>query len=34
MALKGARVSEYKGKSLNGGEDQNMVYIDPNHKRT
>ena len=33
LAIKGARVSEYKGKTLNAGEDHSQIYLDPTHKR-
>lgn len=34
MALKGTRVSDYGGKSLNSGEEHSLMFIDPEHKRT
>ena len=34
MALKGARVSDYNGKSLNAGEEHCQMFIDPEHKKT
>ena len=33
VALKGARVSDYAGKSLNAGEEHSMLCVDPDHKR-
>jgi replication factor A1 len=33
FAIKGARVSDYGGKSLNAGEEHSQIYIDPEHKR-
>lgn len=34
MALKGARVSDYGGKSLNSGDEHSNMFIDPKNKRT
>ena len=34
MALRGARVSDYNGKSLNSGDEHSQMFIDPEHKRT
>jgi replication factor A1 len=34
LALRGARVSDYNGKSLNSGDEHSQIYIDPDHKRT
>ena len=34
MAVKAARVSDYNGKSLNAGDEQTQVYLDPKHERT
>jgi len=33
FALRGARVSDYNGKSLNSGDEHSQVFIDPDHKR-
>lgn len=34
MALRGARVSDYNGKSLNSGDEHSQMFIDPVDKRT
>jgi hypothetical protein len=34
LAVKAARVSDYNGKSLNAGDEQCQVYIEPKHPRT
>jgi hypothetical protein len=34
MALKGARVSDYGGKSLNSGDEHSQMLINPQHKRS
>ena len=34
MSLRGARVSDYNGKSLNSGDEHSQIFIDINHKRT
>lgn len=34
IALKGSRVSDYGGKSLNSGDEHSLMFIDPEHKRT
>jgi hypothetical protein len=34
MALKGTRVSDYQGKSLNSGDDHSQIYINLDLKRT
>lgn len=33
LALRGARVSDYNGKSLNSGDEHSQMFIDPDHKR-
>lgn len=33
LALRGARVSDYNGKSLNSGDEHSQMFIDPEHKR-
>lgn len=33
MAIKGARVSDYNGKTLNSGEEHSQIVIDPDHKK-
>jgi replication factor A1 len=33
LAVKGARVSEYGGKSLNAADDHSSLFIDLNHER-
>lgn len=33
VALRGARVSDYNGKSLNSGDEHSQMFIDPDHKR-
>jgi len=33
IAIKGARISDYAGKSLNAGEEHSQIYADPDHKR-
>jgi hypothetical protein len=34
LALRGARVSDYNGKSLNSGDEHSQIFIDPDHRRT
>jgi hypothetical protein len=34
LALRGARVSDYGGKTLNSGGDHSSLFVDPLHKRT
>jgi ABC-type oligopeptide transport system ATPase subunit len=34
FAVRGARVSDYGGKSLNAGHEHSQVFINPEHKRT
>lgn len=34
MALKGARVSNYNGCSLNSGDEHSQLFIDCDHKRS
>lgn len=34
LAVRGARVSDYGGKSLNCGDDHAMIFIEPDHQRT
>ena len=34
MAIKGAKVSDYGGKSLNAGDEHSQIFLDPEHKRT
>ena len=34
LAVKAARVSDYNGKSLNAGDEQTQVYLEPKHVRT
>lgn len=34
VALKGARVSDYGGKSLNSGDEHGHMFVNPDHKRT
>ena len=31
MAIRGARVSDYGGKSLNSGDEHSQIHIDPGH---
>ena len=31
LAIRGARVSDYNGKSLNSGDEHSQIYIDPEH---
>lgn len=33
LALKGARVSDYNGKSLNSGDEHSQVFVNPENKR-
>ena len=33
IAIKGARVSDYNGKSINSGDEHSQIFIDPKHKR-
>ena len=33
MAIKGARVSDYNGRTLNSGEEHSQVIIDPDHPK-
>lgn len=34
LAIKGARLSDYNGKSLNSGEEHSQIFINPENKRT
>ncbi len=33
MSIRGARVSDYNGKSLNSGDEHSQMFIDIDHKR-
>lgn len=34
LAIKGAKVSDYGGKSLNAGDEHSQLFLDPEHPRT
>jgi len=34
LAVKGVRVSDYGGKSLNAGNEHSLIFINIDHKRT
>ena len=34
LAIRGARVSDYSGRSLNSGEEHSKLFVNPDHERT
>jgi ssDNA-binding replication factor A large subunit len=34
LAIRGAKVSDFNGKTLNSGDEHSQIYIDVDHKRT
>ena len=34
VAIKGTRVSDYSGKTLNSGDEHSQIFVEPKHKRT